>query len=226
MEHYDILIVGGGAAGISAAKAAHSANVLLVDRKPRLGGVLLQCTHRGFGKNKSGIEYAAELVCDFPENVKLALGTTVLSVSKDKTALLCGREFGRKEVSFSRLILATGCREIPAGALPIAGTRPRGIYTAGQMHISQSIQRHQLRMLSTTWVIFSFSVFCVNRTSLPAKEANGLGAAFPVTSVSCCKISVPGFCSVTPSAVNTLSQNLKGLAVDTTIAGVWSPERC
>ena len=133
MEHYDILIVGGGAAGISAAKAAGNAKVLLVDRKAKLGGVLLQCTHRGFGANKSGIEYAAELISDFPETVKLALGTTVLSISKDKTALLCGPEFGRKEVSLSRLILATGCREIPMGALPIAGTRPRGIYTAGQM---------------------------------------------------------------------------------------------
>lgn len=133
MEHYEILIVGGGAAGISAARAAGNAKVLLADRKTRLGGVLLQCTHRGFGANQSGIEYAAELVRDFPETVKLALGTTVLSVSKDKTALLCGPEFGRKEVSFSRLILATGCREIPMGALPIAGTRPRGIYTAGQM---------------------------------------------------------------------------------------------
>ena len=133
MEHYDILIVGGGAAGISAAKAAGNAKVLLVDRKAKLGGVLLQCTHRGFGANQSGIEYAAELISDFPETVKLAFGTTVLSISKDKTALLCGPEFGRKEVSFSRLILATGCREIPMGALPIAGTRPRGIYTAGQM---------------------------------------------------------------------------------------------
>ena len=133
MEHYDILIVGGGAAGISAARAAGNAKVLLVDRKAQLGGVLLQCTHRGFGANQSGIEYAAELVRDFPETVKLALGTTVLSISKDKTALLSGPEFGRREVSFSRLILATGCREIPMGALPIAGTRPRGIYTAGQM---------------------------------------------------------------------------------------------
>lgn len=133
MEHYDILIVGGGAAGISAARAAGNAKVLLVDRKAQLGGVLLQCTHRGFGANQSGIEYAAELVRDFPKTVKLALGTTVLSISKNKTALLCGREFGRTEVSFSRLILATGCREIPVGALPIAGTRPRGIYTAGQM---------------------------------------------------------------------------------------------
>ena len=133
MEHYDILIIGGGAAGISAAKAAKSAKVLLVDRKSTLGGVLRQCTHRGFGKNKSGIEYAAELTEGFPEEVSLALNTTVLSISKDKTALLSGKEFGLREVRFSQLILAAGCREIPMGALPIAGTRPKGIYTAGQM---------------------------------------------------------------------------------------------
>ena len=133
MEHYDILIIGGGAAGISAAKAACKAKVLLVDRKEMLGGVLLQCSHHGFCKNKSGMEYAAELMEDFPETVTLALNTTVLSVSKKKTALLSGKQFGRKEIGFSQLILASGCREIPAGALPIGGTRPGGIYTAGQM---------------------------------------------------------------------------------------------
>lgn len=133
MEHYDILIIGGGAAGIAAAKAARGARVLLVDSKPALGGVLLQCTHFGFGNNKNGIQYAADLLQNFPEEITLALNTTVLSVSEDRTALLSGREFGRKEVSFSQLILAAGCREIPIGALPIGGTRPRGIYTAGQM---------------------------------------------------------------------------------------------
>jgi len=133
MEHYDILIIGGGAAGIAAAKAAGQAKVLLVDRKHELGGVLLQCTHRGFGKNKSGIEYAADLLTDFPETVSVALNTTVLSVSEEKTAVLSGKEFGRKQISFSQLILASGCREIPVGALPIGGTRPKGIYTAGQM---------------------------------------------------------------------------------------------
>lgn len=133
MEHYDILIVGGGAAGIAAAKAAKDAKVLLVDSKSALGGVLLQCTHLGFGKNKSGIQYAANLLQDFPKEITLALNTTVLSVSKDKTALLSGREFGRKTIRFSQLILAAGCREIPMGALPIGGTRPKGVYTAGQM---------------------------------------------------------------------------------------------
>jgi thioredoxin reductase len=133
MEYFDILIIGGGAAGIAAAKEAAGAKVLLVDSKNALGGVLLQCTHLGFGKNKSGIQYAADLLLDFPKEITLALNTTVLSVSEDRTALLSGREFGRKTVAFSQLILAAGCREIPMGALPIGGTRPKGIYTAGQM---------------------------------------------------------------------------------------------
>ena len=133
MEHFDILIIGGGAAGIAAAKAARGAKVLLADRKSSLGGILLQCAHHGFGKRKNGMEYAADLLQDFPREITLALNTTVLSVSEDKTALLSGREFGRREIRFSQLILAAGCREIPLGALPIGGTRPKGIYTAGQM---------------------------------------------------------------------------------------------
>jgi len=133
MDHYDILIIGGGAAGIAAARECSGAKVLLVDRRTALGGVLLQCAHRGFGKNQTGVEYASDLLSDFPESVTLALNTTVLSVTEDRTALLSGRDFGRKSVRFSQLILASGCREIPVGALAIAGTRPEGIYTAGQM---------------------------------------------------------------------------------------------
>ena len=133
MEHYDILIIGGGAAGIAAAKECGGARVLLADRRPSLGGVLLQCAHRGFGKNENGPEYARDLIKGLPVTVELALDTTVLSVSPDRTALLSGKNYGRKTVSFSQLILASGCREIPAGALSIGGTRPKGVYTAGQM---------------------------------------------------------------------------------------------
>lgn len=133
MEYYEILIIGGGAAGISAAKAASGASVLLVDRKSRLGGVLRQCSHRGFGKNQTGMEYADGLLEDFPGNVHLAMNTTALSISPDRTALLSGKTFGTRRIRFSQLILATGCREIPPGALKIAGTRPAGVYTAGQM---------------------------------------------------------------------------------------------
>ena len=142
MEHFDILIIGGGAAGIAAAKACSGAKVLLVDRKPALGGVLLQCAHYGFGKNQNGKEYTEELLKDFPETITLALNTTVVSLSAERKALLVGRELGRKEVSFSEVILASGCREIPMGALPIAGTRPKGVYTAGQMQELVNLHDH------------------------------------------------------------------------------------
>ena len=132
MGHFDILIIGGGAAGIAAARAAADAgckSIALVERKQKLGGTLLQCSHPGFGAGLTGGEYAAALVQDFPETVTLFLGTTVLSVEPNKTAHLSGD----RQISFSQLILATGSREIPLGALPIAGTRPKGVYTAGQM---------------------------------------------------------------------------------------------
>lgn len=131
MEHADILIIGAGAAGISAAKAAAASgkDVVLMDRRETMGGILLQCTHRGFGNHLTGPEYARQLLADFPKHIRFYPKTTVLSVTGERTALLSGGRW----ITFDRLILAAGCREIPAGALPIAGTRPRGVYTAGQL---------------------------------------------------------------------------------------------
>lgn len=132
MEHFDILIIGAGAAGIAAAKGAWEAgcrSVAIVDRKKSMGGVLLQCAHRGFGQRMTGGEYLQDLLRDFPNEITVITGTMVLGVYGNKTAMLSGGAL----VSFDQLILAAGCREIPMGALPIAGTRPEGIYTAGQM---------------------------------------------------------------------------------------------
>ena len=134
MEHCDILIIGAGAAGIAAAKSAWEAGcrkVLLVDRKREMGGVLLQCAHHGFGKDLDGPEYTAKLLENFPNDVKFLPEVTILEVRADKTAILSGKYAGKVEISFHQLILATGCREIPMGALPIGGTRPAGVYTAG-----------------------------------------------------------------------------------------------
>ena len=132
MEHFDILIIGAGAAGISAAGAAFDAgcrSIALVDRKKSMGGVLLQCAHRGFGPELTGPEYTEQLLKKLPAEIVFFSETTVVYIGKNKTAVL---DSG-KQLSFHRLILAAGCREIPMGALPIAGTRPKGIYTAGQM---------------------------------------------------------------------------------------------
>ena len=142
MVSCDILIIGAGAAGIAAAKAAFEAgckNILLVDRKKELGGILRQCFHHGFGRNLNGPEYVEELLEDFPTEIVWLPNTTVLSVTKEKRALLCGQDCGSVFVSFKQLILAAGCREIPLGALPIGGTRPSGIYTAGQMQAMMNL---------------------------------------------------------------------------------------
>lgn len=136
MEHCDILIIGAGAAGIAAAEAAWQAgckDILLVDRRPSLGGILLQCQHRGFGNGLNGPEYIQKLTGSFPAQIRCLLETTVVSVSQNRQVLVKGVLIGEKTISFRQLILAAGCLEIPIGALPIAGTRPEGIYTAGQM---------------------------------------------------------------------------------------------
>lgn len=140
MKTFDILIIGGGAAGIAAAKGAYEAgcrSIAMVDRKNALGGVLLQCLHRGFGQARNGPEYTEKLLRDFPKEVVFYRNTTVLSVEKSRIAHLSGGE----TIRFGQLILASGCREIPLGALPIAGTRPKGVYTAGQMQEMMNLHR-------------------------------------------------------------------------------------
>ena len=136
MGHCDILIIGAGAAGLAAAEAAWNAgctDIALVDRKPAPGGILHQCLHRGFGNNLSGPEYIEKLTATFPKEVRCLPDTTVVSLSANRQALLKNPRFGEKNITFEQLILATGCLEIPMGTLSIAGTRPKGIYTAGQM---------------------------------------------------------------------------------------------
>lgn len=133
--HHELLIVGAGAAGISAALGAWetgSRDVLLLDRREALGGILNQCVHHGFGADLTGPEYAAALISKLKATgVTLRLETEVLSLSPDRTAVLSNRK-GLERVTFSRLILAAGCRERPLGALEITGTRPKGVYTAGE----------------------------------------------------------------------------------------------
>lgn len=137
MKHFDVFVVGAGVAGISAARTAaeQGKSVLLCDREAGFGGVLRQCSHRGFGNGLTGPEYIDELTLNFPEHVELCFSCTVLEIRKNKSALLTSRERGLFEVSFSRLILATGCMEISPGMLPLGGTRPQGVYTAGEAQL-------------------------------------------------------------------------------------------
>lgn len=114
--------------------------IALCDKGPLAGGVLRQCFHRGFGHQQTGVEYADQLLEDFPEEITCFFNSTVLKVTEEKTLLLSSAEKGLQEIAFDHLILASGCMEVPAGALPIAGTRPKGIYTAGEMQAMMHLE--------------------------------------------------------------------------------------
>ncbi len=137
---YDIVIVGGGSAGLSAAVAAHDAgtgSILVLEREPRLGGILNQCIHNGFGLHSfkeelTGPEYAARYIQMADDRkIERMLSTTVLDVSPKLVVTAVSAEQGVFQIEARAVILAMGCRERPRGALNIAGCRPAGVYTAG-----------------------------------------------------------------------------------------------
>ncbi len=138
MEQFDILVIGGGAAGMAAALAAaeRGRRTLLIEREKNLGGVLNQCLHHGFGlswygEDLTGVEYArrfARTVEAAPVTVRT--GAEALEIRTDKTALISAKN-ALFRVAFDRCVLAAGCREKPLGALDVAGTRPAGVFTAG-----------------------------------------------------------------------------------------------
>lgn len=140
LNKVDLVIIGGGPAGMSAAVSAYDAgirDILILEREDSLGGILRQCIHNGFGLHRfseelTGPEYAYRYEKEVKKrNIPFKLRTTVLDITADKTVTAINGEDGVFTVQAGAIILAMGCRERPRGALNVAGTRPAGIFTAG-----------------------------------------------------------------------------------------------
>lgn len=139
-QEYDIVVIGGGPAGMAAAVSAREngiESILILERDRELGGILNQCIHNGFGlhtfkEELTGPEYAARFINRVKEaGIDHMLDTMVLDISPDKEVTAMNREQGLFTVRAGAVILAMGCRERPRGALNIPGYRPAGIYSAG-----------------------------------------------------------------------------------------------
>ena len=140
MNKVDLVIIGGGPAGMSAAVAAYDAglrNILILERDKSLGGILRQCIHNGFGLHRfkeelTGPEYAYRYEVQVRErNIPFKLNTMVLDIAPNKVITAMNSEDGMFTIEAKAIILAMGCRERPKGALNICGRRPSGIFTAG-----------------------------------------------------------------------------------------------